>query len=209
MTITAELAQFLPHGVCFAVRDPRQSYPLIGAEAEAVSGAIDTRRKEFSAGRAAARAALGQLGFDGIEIPVSPRRAPVWPEGICGSITHSKTLCIAVAARRSQVSSIGIDAEPDHPLKVDLRSAILHESELNASDSEAIALFSMKEALFKAQFPVTGQMMGFHDAKRDGNMGLSLTRLVGAFEAGTRFDVPRLHSEGHVISFCALEGETR
>lgn len=209
MKLTLALEQFLPHGARFAVRDPQQSYPLIGTEKDAVLSAIEKRKNEFSAGRDAARDALAQLGFDGVEIPVGNRRAPIWPKGICGSITHSKTVCIAAAARQSDVKSIGIDAEPDAPLKVDLRSAILHESELNVSGAEAIVLFSMKEALFKAQFPVTGQMMGFHDAKSDAKRGLTLTRQVGNFSKGTHFDVPVLRCEGHVISLCTLHGERR
>ncbi len=207
MSLSMELEGFLPAGVQFTLRDPRRNYPLIGAEQQAVARAVTKRKNEFSAGRDGARASLAALGVALCEIPVGVRRAPVWPDGICGSITHSAHLCIALAARKIEIASIGIDAEPDAPLKPELRSAILHESELHVSGAEAIALFSMKEALFKALFPISGEMMGFHDAKSDGASTLTLTRDIGVFKAGEGFKVSTLHSENHVISFCALPGD--
>ena len=206
MTLIARLKRCLPENIHFAVRDPRESFALIGSEHEAIARAIPKRKTEFSAGRDAARDALAQLGLYGVEIPVGERRAPHWPDGICGSITHSKMLCIAAVARKSVLASIGIDAEPDVPLKEDLRNAILHDSELHVSAEQAIALFSMKEALFKALFPLTGKLMGFHAAKSDGATGLILTGKVGSFPAGTRFDVPVLRGAGHVISHCVVKG---
>ncbi|MGB7318941.1 MAG: 4'-phosphopantetheinyl transferase superfamily protein [Planktotalea sp.] len=206
MSLVAALEGFLPRTLAFAVRDPRQHYPLIGREAEAVANAIEKRKTEFSAGRDAARAALSGLGHNDIEILVGPYRAPIWPDGFCGSITHSREICIAGVARLADIASIGIDAERDMPLKDELRSAILHESELHVSGAEAIELFSMKEALFKALFPICGELMGFHAAKSDGNSGLVLTRQVGAYPEGSQFDVPTIHVSSHVISQCIIEG---
>ncbi len=209
MTLAAAIRQFLPGTVRFALRDPKQSYPLIGSEQAAVGNAIKKRKTEFSAGRDAARDALGQLGMNSIEIPVGKRRAPVWPVGICGSITHSADLCIAGVSHQSDAASIGIDAEKDVPLKDELRSAILHESELNVCGSKAIELFSMKEALFKTLFPLCSEFFGFHAAKSDGASGLILTRNVGRFGEGTCFDVPTLRHSGNVISFCSVQGARR
>jgi 4'-phosphopantetheinyl transferase EntD len=206
MNIEAVLKAWLPDEVRFAVRDPRQSYPLRENELGAVANAIGKRQTEFSAGRDAARAALAQFGVESCDIPVGARRAPVWPKGFCGSITHSDFLCISVVAHQNRLASIGIDAEPDTPLKPELRSSILHESEQRASAREAITLFSMKEALFKALFPLTGEWMGFQDAKSDGKRGLELTKHFGDFASGTRFDVPTLQEANHVISFCAIDG---
>jgi enterobactin synthetase component D len=205
MSLDATLEGLLPKTARFAVRNPKLAYPLLGSEKAAVSNAIEKRQTEFSAGRDAARAALSQFGLDGVEIPVGKRRAPVWPEGICGTITHSREICIAAVARREDITSIGLDAERDTPLKDDLRCAILHESELHVSGSKAIELFSMKEALFKALYPLTGELMGFHAAKSDGADALILTRHVGAFARGTQFDVPTRHVDNHVISLCVVD----
>lgn len=75
----------------------------------------DRRRSEFLAGRAHARAALTELGVNDLELPAGPDRAPLWPDGVTGSITHaSKHECsyVAAAVGRSEVlSGIGIDVE--------------------------------------------------------------------------------------------------
>ncbi|MEP5152395.1 4'-phosphopantetheinyl transferase superfamily protein [Planktotalea sp.] len=205
MSVETALKDLLPKTAHFAVRDPKQTYPLLGTEKHAVAHAVEKRRTEFSAGRDAARAALSQLGMDGVEVPVGERRAPVWPDGICGTITHSRDICIAAVAQKSDFASIGIDAERATPLKDDLRCAILHDSELHVSGAKAIELFSMKEALFKALYPLTGELMGFHAAKSDDAEALILTRWVGKFAPATRFAVPTRHVDGHVISLCAVE----
>ncbi|MCG2632723.1 4'-phosphopantetheinyl transferase superfamily protein [Bradyrhizobium sp. WYCCWR 13023] len=75
----------------------------------------DRRRSEFLAGRAHAHAALTELGVSDLELPTGPDRAPLWPDGIRGSITHaSKHDCsyVAAAVGRSEVlRGIGIDVE--------------------------------------------------------------------------------------------------
>lgn len=206
MSFRSALEAWLPADVCFGLSAPSRLYPLIGSEAKAVETAIKKRQTEFSAGRAAAREALQVLGEDACEIPVGARRAPLWPRGICGSITHSRSLCIAVVARQSRFVSVGLDAEPYVPLKSELRRAILHESEMEVSAERAIELFGMKEALFKTLFPITQEWMGFHAAKSVGESQLELTKTFGEFEEGRRFDVPTLLDEGHVVSFCSVAG---
>lgn len=205
MTIEAALKQWLPQGVYFAISDPGKHYPLVGQEGNAVANAIEKRVCEFSAGRDAARRALRQLGHDASEIPVGPKRMPIWPTGVCGSITHSKSLCLAVVAKQSDYASIGIDAEHDVPLKDELRKAILNASEQDLSPSQAIEVFSMKEALFKTLFPLAQEWFGFQAAERTGEGVLKLTKQVGTFPVGAEFSVPTLRTENHVISFCSTK----
>ncbi|WP_352542194.1 hypothetical protein [Mesorhizobium sp. M0018] len=52
--------------------------------------ALPLRGAEFLAGRAMADAALQALGQLTTEIPIGPDRAPVWPKGSVGSITHAR-----------------------------------------------------------------------------------------------------------------------
>ncbi|MER3484814.1 MAG: hypothetical protein C4345_01350, partial [Chloroflexota bacterium] len=42
-------------------------------------------------------------------------RAPRWPTGIVGSITHSDTPCIVAVARHEAVCALGVDAELAQP----------------------------------------------------------------------------------------------
>lgn len=204
MSLTTALRTWLPSNVHFAVSDPTCDYPLLGSEREAIKNAVSKRQKEFSAGRAAARLALEALGVEPSEIPVGARRAPEWPKGMCGSISHSSSVCVAIVARTEQYVSLGIDCEPAVPLQADLRRTILHNDEMHVSGEIATGLFSMKEALFKTLFPVTEEWMGFQAAKSTMTGQLELTENIGAYRKGSCFDVPTVTVEDHVFAFCSL-----
>ncbi len=73
--------------------------------------AIPARHQEFCLGRAAARAALQQLGRAPVPILRGPQREPLWPDGIVGSITHINGLALAALAERRLSTGIGIDLE--------------------------------------------------------------------------------------------------
>ncbi len=75
---------------------------------------VPKRRLEYLAGRLAARAALQSVGADDLVIGRHDG-APVWPEGYCGSISHSAGLAVAVAARLRDWRSLGIDIEARLP----------------------------------------------------------------------------------------------
>ena len=49
----------------------------------------------------AARAALTALGHQACAIPVGERRAPDWPRGVVGTITHDKGAALAAVLRSS------------------------------------------------------------------------------------------------------------
>ena len=161
----------LPAGLVWAVSAPVSSDAgLFPVETRAIARAVAARRAEFAGGRHAARAALAKLGMPPAPIPVGPGRAPVWPAGVVGSLTHTRDLCLAVCATTDLFVTLGIDLEPDHPLDTDLVAEIALPGELFAQGGLANAprrLFSAKEALFKAQFPLTGAIMGFQAMRCD------------------------------------------
>jgi 4'-phosphopantetheinyl transferase EntD len=140
-------------------------------ETAAIRGAVEARRREFRAGRIYARRALAKLGSRLCSIPVSSDRSPVWPDGIVGSITHTRSLCAAVVAPSSAVSSLGIDIEDDLRLDVDLAGLIATDGERERPhDVEATLgidfvklLFAIKEATYKAYYPVGRVMLAFGD----------------------------------------------
>jgi len=153
--------------VALAATDPRQCQPeLLPGEGEALSRALPIRRREFAAGRAAARRALVALGLPPAPIPMAPDRAPIWPEGLFGSISHSASLCLAVVGRAPL--SLGLDLEPDAPLEEDLLPTICRPEELArlpepARGNLARLIFSAKEATYKALYPLTGVILDFAD----------------------------------------------
>lgn len=159
------LATLFPPEVAIAIcevaaADPTSLWP---AEQAAVKGAVPHRLAEFAAGRAAARAALAALGLAPAPLPMGPDRAPVWPDGISGSIAHAAGIAIAVARNGPP---LGVDVEADAPLPPDLWPVITTQAERDAlpegESGRLIArIFAAKEALFKAQHPERRAMFGF------------------------------------------------
>lgn len=165
-------------------------------ETEAVARAIGKRQSEFAAGRTAARAALAAAGLPPAAIPAGPDRAPIWPAGVVGSITHGDQIAMAVAARASDVAGLGIDIEPDAPLPDDVLSEICDGRECGwiAGQAEPLRwarlVFAAKEAAFKCQYPLTGALFGFDAMTIEidpeaGILAARFTRAVPPFEAGT------------------------
>jgi 4'-phosphopantetheinyl transferase EntD len=156
---------------------PSEAWP---EEIAALPRAVPRRRAEFAAGRAAARMALAGLGLPPVALPPLPDRLPRWPPGIRGSIAHCATVAVACATRAAL--SPGIDIEPDAPLPPDLAEAVAAPREL-AGDLPAHAariVFAAKEAVFKAQFPLTRTWLDFADLVvtlgRDGRFVARLDR---------------------------------
>ena len=114
------------------------------------------------------RRAARALGVPEAPILADRRRAPQWPNGVVGSITHAAGLTAAAATLRRDVAMLGIDVED--------------AGELDAADSELVAtagerrraaallgtdagrvLFSAKESIYKAWYPATARWLDFHD----------------------------------------------
>ena len=140
---------------------------LLRAEQEEVAGAAQTRIEQFTAGRVCSRIALGRLGV-ATTTPVlrGEDRAPIWPPGFVGSISHTDTWCAAAVARVEDVRAIGIDLELATPLKESLWRRVctpkerdwLHE--LPAPGLTGKVVFSAKESVYKCQYPITSKFLG-------------------------------------------------
>lgn len=175
---------------------------LTEAEKALVARAIDKRKREFATARRLARAALAGMGHGGAEILNGPDRAPIWPEGVRGSITHCDR-CAVVAVTRAEVGTVGVDVEHRDELKRELWKTVFLPREIEALDAAfsasergrmALVLFSAKESLYKAQYPRTATFMGFHELHvaivpdaRDAGAGelvCTFQNDVGALDAG-------------------------
>lgn len=150
--------------------------PLFPEEAAAVAKAVARRRAEYAAGRACARAALAALGYEPGPIPRDPERgAPVWPDGVVGSITHCDGYRAAAVARTADVHTLGIDAEPHGPLPDGVLKVVTATAEEGAAlerlGKEAPdihwdrLLFSAKETVYKAWYPFHRKMLDFKEAE--------------------------------------------
>jgi 4'-phosphopantetheinyl transferase EntD len=133
------------------------------------SRSVEMRRREFAAGRQAARAALAALGCPPVAIPVGEMRRPLWPAGHVGSISHAGGLAAAAAAKAGEVAALGIDIElaGSSPLEAEGLIQLPEEAAARpAAISPALWLllhFSMKESLFKCVYPLRGTPLDFLD----------------------------------------------
>jgi len=144
---------------------------LFPAEAAQIATAVPSRRREFATGRMLARRALRAIGGPEIALPSGTDRAPLWPDGFVGSITHTASRAAATVARREDFAGIGIDIEITSRISWRVMPRITTETERCALDIAAdrqfllALIFSAKEAWFKCQFPLTGLYLDFTDAE--------------------------------------------
>lgn len=123
----------------------------------------DQRLAQFRAGRHAAHDALSALEQP-IYVPRSVGGAPRWPEGVQGSISHTSSEAIAVAAIQPPCSTIGVDLIDRHgdAAGVDPTMILAQNEDPPTSlvgraanrDMRLLAVFSAKEAIYKAIFPI-------------------------------------------------------
>jgi 4'-phosphopantetheinyl transferase EntD len=144
---------------------------LLAAEQDLVARAVPGRVREVTYARSCARRALAELGIAETPIGRGPRGEPRWPAGVVGSITHTKGYYAAAVAPASLVRSIGIDAEVHDRLPDGVLGHIAFDAELAWLDRLGTGpicwdrlLFSAKESVYKAWFPLTGRWLGFEDA---------------------------------------------
>jgi 4'-phosphopantetheinyl transferase EntD len=147
---------------------------LFPEEQAYIAMAVARRQSEFATARHCARTALAALGVPPAALVPEERGAPRWPQGVVGSITHCAGYRAAAVARSTEILTIGIDAEPHDPLPDGVLDAIaLPEERLLlaglARTRPAIhwdrLLFSVKESVYKAWFPLTRLPLGFEDAR--------------------------------------------
>lgn len=125
------------------------------------------RKYEFVAGRICAKKVLTELGHSDFILKSGDKRQPIWPKGIVGSITHNKYFAICVASK--QLRCLGVDIEEiiDNERLEKLQSQFVSKEEevLNITPEIGTLIFSTKEALFKALFPIVQEFFGFMDAQ--------------------------------------------
>jgi 4'-phosphopantetheinyl transferase EntD len=146
--------------------------PLFPDEEALLLRAVPKRRAEFALSRTCARRALANIGVAPCSILRTSDRAPVWPPGIVGSITHCRLYTAAAVCSDVHFRSLGIDAEINGPLPDGVLSVIASPSEqlaIRQLPGDVVCwdrlLFSAKECVFKAWFPVARRWLDFRDAE--------------------------------------------
>jgi 4'-phosphopantetheinyl transferase EntD len=169
------IEQLLPAGVASVEAfEDMPSEPVFPGEEDLVANAVEGRRREFVTARRCAREALAKLGHAPAPIRSGPKREPQWPVGLVGSITHTTGFRAAAVAPRCVVASLGIDTEQNDPLPEGVEELITvpGEPEMLVALTYAFPttqwgrlLFSAKESVYKACYPLSGRMLSFEEVR--------------------------------------------
>ncbi|MCE9662692.1 4'-phosphopantetheinyl transferase superfamily protein [Halomonas sp. M5N1S17] len=182
--------------------------------------AVAKRRAEFIAGRLCARRGLWLLDGRDATPGMNDDRSPCWPGDCVGAITHNDGWAAALVAPRQAYLGLGLDAERLLDAAQALRLARRVLTPLETARLERLpepeiglmvtAAFSLKESLFKALYPVVGQMFHFQAAELVAWHGIGTVRLRLLSDLGLGWPAGRevagevcLH-EGRLLSLVAL-----
>jgi enterobactin synthetase component D len=130
-------------------------------------------------GRLAADDALAQLGAANRIVGRGERGQPLWPDGYVGTISHTAELAIAVAAQAHGLRGIGVDLERLTRGVSDRAARLVclpseeawaqtqapRDDAPESSAARRVMLFSAKEAVFKALYPIDRVWLGYSDAE--------------------------------------------
>src|ERR1700732_3989091 len=181
----AQPAQPNPHGlsqrVCYHSlhnTDAAFALPLSPATRsrlpQALRYATQKRQREFLAGRWCAEEALQCLGAGSTHVAMAEDRAPIWPDGVVGSITHTGDFAAAAVARAADIAGLGIDSEQiiDPAAAGDIADICmvdeptLFKAAYGRSFCEFCTfVFSAKESVFKCLFPLMRKFFEFSDVR--------------------------------------------
>lgn len=173
------------------------------------------RFADFCTGRFCMRQATAPLGFAG-EILIGERGMPLLPDTITASLSHSKVISGAIAGHKKDYLSLGIDIETCGRVKQDMWYLLFTENELRFlgdKDEEQIkfyatAFFSLKEAFYKMQYPLTGIYLDFPEVEvvviNDQFFVKPLRHVAGLFTEGRLFPGRVISYKDHVVTYFTL-----
>jgi len=168
------IEQILPAQVASAeAYDDAGAGELFAEERASLGDAAARRAAEFATVRTCARQALTRLGVPAVPIVRGRGGAPRWPEGIVGSMTHCRGYRAAAVAHAVDITTVGIDAEIHEPAadgvlpyiaSVDERAQLQSLSRQDPHVHWDRVLFSAKESVYKAWFPLMARRLDFTEA---------------------------------------------
>jgi len=169
--VKAQLRQWFGKDAGFCCAQASLDLPIPRSERASVARAIPSRQAEFITGRWCSHRALEEFGTSAQTIPVGALGAPVWPQGVVGSITHESGICLAVVSSGSQFAGMGVDLFDTHRSTAmkEISHLILTEGELEASrlyddeDAHFKLVFSAKESVVKAVSATFGRFIDLRE----------------------------------------------
>ncbi len=176
-----------------------------------ISSAVPSRQAEFIAGRyCAAKSLMAHGGINNLVVLREKDRSPKWPANTLGSISHTGKLAVALTGHTNNTKAIGIDIEGIMKVKQaekisDIVFSGQQPFDLNLGfELQTTLLFSAKETLFKALYPIHKKFMEFSHANCvdwDLNSGLCRLQVKDSFIFPQRyFDIEFSFNEKHVLT---------
>lgn len=203
---SAIVADLFAPGVRFSASSLRDcAKELSPSERELIRGVVPKREFEFATGRMLAKQLLAELHYPHFELLRDHDRVPIWPRDIVGSISHTAEpgngLCIAAIASSRHRVGLGVDVEPDLPVKAGLEASIcgpLEQEWVRARGAPEIGrrcrvIFSVKEAVYKAFFPRIREFWGFKDVE------VFVDLVDGSFRANLPRSADREYVDGRIL----------
>ena len=187
------------------------------------SNGADVAHLQHVATRMVASQLLAAQGATDTSVLTGSDRAPRWPRGFIGSVTHTTRFAAAAVLPQSTARSVGIDAERE--LSADQQALVrryclvndeldaLHRAASTLSETQALTLcFSAKEAVFKCLYPLVKHYFDFTcvrivaNDKRENFLSIKVldaeiaqcvgkTELIGSYRL----------AEGHVFTAIRLD----
>jgi 4'-phosphopantetheinyl transferase EntD len=179
--LTEAMVAIAPPGVrtgCRLIGDADEAH-LLPEEAHSIPARQPAMRRASGAARWIAHRLLADIGINNVAIPRAPSGAPVWPEGIIGSLAHDDDMAVAAVAPVGRIVSIGIDVEPAQPLPDDIFAIVATGADRTGAANPLLAsriLFCAKEAVYKAAYPLDREILGYEDIAVDLDAGQATTK---------------------------------
>lgn len=127
------------------------------------------REEEFLAGRYCALMALKKYGLDTNYLETSADDIPVFPKGFSGSISHTKEFAISFVSDYYQLLGVDLEIIMTQKRAIKLAPAFLSSDEMALISENfnfySTIIFSCKESIYKALFPLVGEYFGFKRAQ--------------------------------------------
>jgi 4'-phosphopantetheinyl transferase EntD len=149
---------------------PGDEEALLDEEAASIGSPLIDVRRASGAARIVARQLLAQLGYVRLPLPKAASGEPIWPAGIAGSLAHDDQVAVAAVGMQRDVGAVGIDIEPAVLLPPDMLALIATAAELHRIADDPLRgklLFTAKEAVYKAVYPLDRVFLEFRDIEVD------------------------------------------
>lgn len=143
---------------------------LLAEEQAIFARSVIKVQRASGAARIVARELMQRAGIAPQPVRKAEAGMPQWPDGLVGSLAHDTHIAVAALARRADFSSVGIDIEPAEALEADLIDLVATERErrdIERSPLQGRLLFAIKEAVYKAAYPLDRTFLEHHDVEVD------------------------------------------